>query len=63
MENKELIYEMAKRLDLVIEVTKNGIYQNRYKFINNKLHKLNEKSKELHKLQEDKTDRTIQFRQ
>jgi hypothetical protein len=42
MENRELIYEMAKRLDMVIEVTKEGKYIGKYKFINNKLHKLNE---------------------
>ena len=43
MENKELIYELAKRLDMVIEVHKKGEYQGRYRFINNKLHKLKEK--------------------
>jgi len=42
MENRELIYEMAKRLDLVIEVTKKGEYIGKFRFINNKLHKLNE---------------------
>jgi hypothetical protein len=43
MENKELIYELAKRLDMVIEVHKKGEYQGSYRFINNKLHKLKEK--------------------
>ncbi len=42
MENKELIYEMAKRLDMIIEVTKEGKYIGKYRFINNKIHKLNE---------------------
>ena len=45
MENRELIYEMAKRLDMVIEVTKQGKYMGKYRFINNKLHKLNEPGK------------------
>ena len=39
MINKELIYEMAKRLDLVIEFWKGGKYIGKYIFINNKLHK------------------------
>lgn len=42
MENRELIYKMAKRLDMIIEVTKEGKYMGKYKFINNKIHKLNE---------------------
>ena len=42
MKNRELIYEMAKRLDMVIEVTKKGEYIGKFRFINNKLHKLNE---------------------
>lgn len=42
MENRELIYEMAKRLEMIIEVTKEGKYMGKYKFINNKIHKLNE---------------------
>lgn len=42
MENRELIYEMAKRLDMLIEVTKKGEYIGKFRFINNKLHKLNE---------------------
>jgi hypothetical protein len=45
MENRELIYEMAKRLDLIIEVTKEGKYIGKYKFINNKLYKLKEDEK------------------
>ena len=42
MENRELIYEMAERLDMIIEVHREGKYIGRYRFINKKLHKLNE---------------------
>jgi hypothetical protein len=42
MENKELIYEMAKRLDMVIEVWKKGVYCGKYRFINGQLYKLKE---------------------
>lgn len=42
MENAELVYEMAKRLDMVIEVTKEGKYIGKYKFIDGKLNKLKE---------------------
>ena len=42
MNNKELIYDLAKRLDLIIEVKKDGKYIGKYKYFNNKLHKLNE---------------------
>lgn len=42
MENKELVYELAKRLDMVIELHKKGKYQGKYRFIGNKLHKLKE---------------------
>jgi len=45
MKNRELIYELAKKLDLIIEVTKDGKYAGKYKFINNKLHKLKEDEK------------------
>ncbi len=45
MENRELIYELAKKLDLIIEVTKDGKYAGKYKFINNTLHKLKEDEK------------------
>ena len=45
IENRELIYDLAKKLDLIIEVTKNGEYLGKYKFINNKLHKLKEDEK------------------
>lgn len=56
-----MIYEMAKRLDLIIEVSKNGIYQGRYKFINDKLHKLKEDEKEkMHRMQQNKITRSIQ---
>ena len=47
MENRELIYEMAKRLNMVIEVWKEGKYIGKYKFIDNKLHKLKEEEKVL----------------
>lgn len=62
MQNRELIYEMAKRLDMVIEVTKEGKYMGKYKFINNKLHKLNESgnttnnNKEVRNLQNGKAN-------
>ncbi len=42
MENKELIYELAKRLDMVIEVHKKDEYVGKFKFIDDKLHKLKE---------------------
>jgi len=45
MKNRELIYDLAKKLDLIIEVTKDGKYAGKYKFINNKLHKLKEDEK------------------
>lgn len=53
MENKELVYEMAKKLNMIIEVTKEDKYVGKFKFINNKLHKLNEndKNKDLPKMQ------------
>jgi hypothetical protein len=61
MENRELIYEMAKRLDLVIEVTKKGEYIGKFRFINNKLHKLNEQksnnNQEVRNVQDRKTDK------
>ena len=61
MQNRELIYEMAKRLDMVIEVTKKGEYIGKFRFINNKLHKLNETrnddNKEVRNLQDRKTDK------
>lgn len=60
MENRELIYEMAKRLDMVIEVTKKGEYIGKFRFINNKLHKLNEttsNNKEMRNLQDRKTNK------
>ena len=59
MENRELIYEMAKRLDMLIEVTKKGKYIGKFRFINNKLHKLNEtgsnNNKEVRNVQDRKT--------
>ena len=61
MENRELIYEMARRLDLVIEVTKKGEYIGKFRFINNKLHKLNEprsnNNQEVRNVQDRKTDK------
>lgn len=51
MENKKLIYEMAERLNMIIEVTKEGKYIGKYKYINKKLHKLNENAKEMHNMQ------------
>jgi hypothetical protein len=61
MENRELIYDMAKRLDMVIEVTKKGEYIGKFRFINNKLHKLNEtgtkSSQEMPNLQDRKTNK------
>lgn len=42
MENRELIYELAKRLNMLIHVEKEGKYIGEYKFINDKLHKLND---------------------
>lgn len=61
MENRELIYEMAKRLDMVIEVTKKGEYIGKFRFINNKLHKLNEtgtkSNQEMPNLQDRKTNK------
>ena len=42
MENRDLIYEMAKRLDLIIEVWREGKYIGKFKFIDGKLHKLKE---------------------
>lgn len=47
MENKELIYELAKRLDMVIEVHKKGEYVGRFKFIDDKLHKLKENKEDV----------------
>jgi hypothetical protein len=45
MENRQLLYDLAKKLDLIIEVTKDAKYAGKYKFINNKLHKLKEDEK------------------
>ena len=61
MQNRELIYDVAKRLDMVIEVTKKGEYIGKFRFINNKLHKLNETrnddNKEVRNLQDRKTSK------
>lgn len=45
MENRDLVYELAKRLDMIIEVEKEGKYIGKYRFLNEKLHKLNESDK------------------
>lgn len=45
MENAELVYEMARRLNMIIEVTKEGKYIGKYKFVDKKLHKLKENEK------------------
>lgn len=42
MDNKELVYKLAKRLNMIIEVWKEGKYIGKFKYINNKLHKLKE---------------------
>ena len=58
MKNRELIYEMAKRLDLIIEVIKEGKYIGKFKFVNDKLYKLNEEeNKELQNMQNRKTNK------
>jgi len=54
MENRELIYELAKRLDMIIEVTKEGKYIGKYRFINEKLHKLKEDEKFNNNSEEEK---------
>lgn len=41
MENKLLVYDLALRLNMVIEVWKDGKYIGKYRFIDGKLHKLN----------------------
>lgn len=45
MENAELVYELARRLNMIIEVTKEGKHIGNYKFIDDKLHKLKENEK------------------
>ena len=47
MENRELIYQLALNLNMIIEVHKEGKYIGKYKFIDNKLHKLKEDEKVL----------------
>lgn len=42
MDNKELVYELARRLNMIIEVWKEGKYIGKFRYINNKLHKLKE---------------------
>lgn len=45
MINSNLVYELAKKLDLIIEVTKKGKYVGKFKFIDDVLHKLKENEK------------------
>ena len=59
MENRELIYEMAKRLDMVIEVTKAGEYKGRYRFFNDKLYKLKDNEDKQHDNNEKKEMREL----
>ena len=56
MENRDLVYDLANRLDMIIEVTKKGDYIGKYRFINEKLHKLNEQpeTKDMQNLQDRK---------
>jgi hypothetical protein len=54
IENRELIYELAKRLDMIIEVTKQGKHIGKYRFINDKLHKLKEDEKFNNNSEEEK---------
>lgn len=42
MENRELIYQLAEKLDMIIEVWKEGKYIGKYRFVNGKLYKLKE---------------------
>jgi hypothetical protein len=39
MENKELIYELAMRLDMVFEVWKDDVYIGKFKFVDGQLFK------------------------
>ena len=54
IDNRDLIYEMAKRLDMVIEVTKKGEYIGKFRFINDKLHKLKEDEKFNNNIEKEK---------
>jgi hypothetical protein len=42
MENRELIYQLAENLDMIIEVWKEGKYIGKYRFVDGKLYKLKE---------------------
>lgn len=42
MENSELIYDLAKKLNLLIKVEKEGKYIGTFRYIDDKLHKLKE---------------------
>jgi len=54
MENRELIYDLAKRLDMVIEATKEGKNIGKDRFRNDKLHKLKEDEKFNNNSEEEK---------
>lgn len=56
MENSELIYELAKRLDLIIEVKKGDAKPVKYMYFNNKLHKLKENEEEARNENKDVRD-------
>ena len=60
MENRELIYEMADRLGMVIEVYKDDKYFGSYKVIKGKVYKLKENDKEMPKVQEKQTSNGFQ---
>jgi hypothetical protein len=47
MENRELIYELAEKLNMIIEVHKEGKYIGKFKFVEKKLYKLKEDEKVL----------------
>jgi hypothetical protein len=56
MENRELIYELAKRLDLIIEVKRGDSDPVKYRYFNNKLHKLKENEEEARNENKDVRD-------
>lgn len=56
MENSELIYELARRLDLIIEVKRGDSDTVKYRYFNNKLHKLKENEEEARNENKDVRD-------
>jgi hypothetical protein len=44
MENRDKIYELAQKLDMIIEVWRNDVYIGKFKFINGKLKKLKDET-------------------